>query len=109
MHTYTHTHTHLYTHVRKHIRIHTHYTHTHTHVRKHIHIHTCTHKYTHTRMYTYTDIPEGTSTEQIGVFTLLKVDKMSSNGALTAPLKLNPNMASMTTWYSLSISSGNGS
>ena len=79
----------------------------------HAHIHTLTHTHTythtHTHMYTHIDIPEGTSTEQIGVFTLLKVDKMSSNGALTAPLKLNPNMASMTTWYSLSISSGNGS
>ena len=38
--------------------------------------------------------PDGTSTEHIGVLQDLNVDRTLSNGALRAPLKLNPKIAS---------------
>ena len=56
-----------------------------------------------------TNTPEGTSTEASGFLTCFKVASTASNGALTAPLKLNPKMASTMTWYLESISAAVGS
>ena len=53
-------------------------------------------------------LPEGISTDAIGVLISLSVERMVSKGTLTDPLKLNPNMASTTTEYWLSISIADG-
>lgn len=54
-------------------------------------------------------LPEGMSTEAIGIVTCRREVKTWSKGALTdVPLKLKPKMASTTTWYSESISAAEG-
>ena len=51
-------------------------------------------------------IPEGTSTEHIGIFTLLRVSSAALKGGRASPLKPNPKRESITRSKFLLISSG---